>query len=77
MTPFPTHFPPRPQSTHRQDWSGLIAAVSEIGYLGGNHEFDLVRACRSAISGQTRTLSPGTLKDYHRRFQIPSATDLG
>jgi hypothetical protein len=49
--------------------AGTILAASETGFFSGkgNPEFDLVRACRNAIAGPARKLSPGTLRDYAKK----------
>jgi integrase len=48
-------------------WEGIASSASEIGSLSRKHEFEFVSACRAAISGTARKLSPDTLKDYQKK----------
>jgi integrase len=56
--------PPKPLPHGRE---GIARSASEIGFLSRKHEFEFVSACRAAISGTARKLSPGTLKDYRKK----------
>jgi hypothetical protein len=54
-------------------WAGIAITAAEVGFFGGNPEFDLVRACRDAITGAKRQLSPGTLRDYAKKAKRQKA----